>query len=160
MTLFEIPIYSMKYEEFNQKWNQKKQEIYRECLHSGYNEEKALSITKDTFVKYDKWRFNQIIGYIVISIMRTDVHFRIYMIDNKRYCFNTHVKHFMNDMHINGAHIYVAGKDDKHIHSEVKQMLDHLIEKHIKKSRYVDRSVFDNLFDRIDIRKMIDEIDL
>ena len=84
VTLFEIPIYSMEEKEFNRRWDKEiKKYIY---TNEQYNQ------IRNTFFPKNLWKYNQIIGYIVINLLKydygIDINFEWYQSDKKLYRYS------------------------------------------------------------------------
>ena len=77
-TLFEIPIYSMSKKEFNRRWDKQKQKLHDTYVSHGHSEEDTQYYVSRFSFPRSLWEYNQIIGYIKISVSRHDVWFDIY----------------------------------------------------------------------------------
>ena len=64
--IFEVPIYSMKEDIFNNRWKN-----YFQNNFSNVNKEIMESI-KDVYFPMNVWKYNQIVGYITISISKNE----------------------------------------------------------------------------------------
>lgn len=151
-TLFEIPIYSMSEAEFNNRWdarNKKLSEFFGEKVNA-----RLLASNHPENV----WKYNQIIGYIVISVSKSDVWFDIYKSLDSKYYAVSKTKHFIQNMQVNGLHFGVNNENDTEIHEEIKDMLRNVEKDYIKKEMFIDYSTFSNVFDAIDIRRMMDNL--
>ena len=131
VTLFEIPIYSMEEKEFNRRWDKEiKKYIY---TNEQYNQ------IRNTFFPKNLWKYNQIIGYIVINLVKydygIDINFEWYQSDKKLYRFNSN-----------------------EIKNEIRELLDDLIKDECLKKRYVDLSVFEIQLKYMNIKKIISDL--
>lgn len=158
-TLFEIPVYSMSREEFDGKWKAKRDALYKQFIQSGHSESSAQQGVSDCYYPRWLWKYNQIAGYIKISVTKCDVLFDLYCSMDKKYCLDSKTKHFIEDWSINGAHFYVGEKSDKEIKEEIRFWLKEIEKDHLHRFRkkfYVDYSTFNNIFNFVNIREIID----
>ena len=77
--IFEVPIYSMKEDIFNNR-----QKNYFQNNFSNVNKEIMESI-KDVYSPMNVWKYNQIVGYITISISKNNIWFDLYSSLNKKF---------------------------------------------------------------------------
>lgn len=77
-TLFEIPIYAMSENEFNKRWNEKREKLYADFVKHGHTDESAKQGVSSCFYPRWLWEYNQIIGYIKVSVTATDVIFDVF----------------------------------------------------------------------------------
>lgn len=109
------------------------------------------------------WKYNQIIGYIVISISKYDVWFDCYLTLNKyyskkRFVFNSKNKNFMHDIGLS-HHFRVEKEDDNDkIIQELNNKLSELIEDELLKKYYVDINVFKKQSEYINVRQVMNEL--
>lgn len=81
---FEIPIYSMKEEDYDRRMDEK---LQREINRYGLEEDNPnyklafYSIHKHV---YRTWQYNQIVGYFRLYKFATEIYGKIWMIENKR----------------------------------------------------------------------------
>lgn len=154
-TLFELPIYSMSEKEFNKRWNKKKANLYNSFINSGHTDDSAkLGISTICF-PHCLWRYNQIVGFIKISVSKHDVWFDIYCSLDKIYYADSKQKHFIQDIHANGTHFYVSNPIDTEIKEAIRECLKGIEKDHLRKSFYVDYSTFNNIFDYINIEQIM-----
>lgn len=157
-TLFEIPIYSMPEKEFKKRWDKWKSEVYNSFVSHGHSDESARMGLHAIIYPEDVWKYNQIVGYIVISVSKNDVWFDIYMSLYERYRAISRTKHFIQNTHVNGLHFHVTNENDVEIHGKIKKWLSIIEKDNIRKTMFVDYSVFDNTFEAVDIRKIMSNI--
>lgn len=148
--LFEIPIYTMDKEKFENKWRQKEQKYFEMSSCETFEEYKKE--TRLCFCPYNIWQYNQIIGYIIISVSKNDVWFERYLADIGRIIFDSKQKRFMNNKPINGMHFYTSGMDNSKIIALIKDMQESVVKQFIDKKYYVDKTVFNNLIDNVDFK--------
>lgn len=158
-TLFEIPIYSMTEKEFNQRWKKIKDNLYKKFVSGGHTDKSKLNnyIHELNFPR-DVWKYNQIIGYVRLSVTRQDVVFAKYLARSERYHADSRVKKFIEYIPIHGANFYTKGKSDEEIKRKIFESLKHIEKFHIKKRFYVDYSVFNNIIDHINIKDIMDSL--
>lgn len=145
--LFEIPIYAMSEELFNKRWKEKKEKLYEEFISSGLTKEEAEQGVSSCYYPKWLWQYNQIIGFIKISVNATDVIFDVFCSMDKKYYIDSRQKHFIEDLRCNGTHFYAIGKAEKTIKKEIREWLKIIETEHLKKQFYVDYSTFNNIFD-------------
>ena len=157
--IFEIPIYAMSEKEFNRRWQKEKEKLYEQFILGGHSDKtKIESLIKDIFFPRDVWKFNQIIGYIRLSVTRQDVLFEIYLARAKRYHANSRVKKFITYYPAHKTHFYAMYKSDEEIKKGISDYLKHIEKFHIKKRFYIDYSVFNNIIDHIKIKEIMASI--
>ncbi len=157
-TLFEIPIYAMSEKEFNKRWNKKKAELYDMFISSGHSDESAKSGIKMLCFPRYLWKYNQIIGYIRISISIHDIWFDVYRSLDKIYYADSRQKHFIENIHANGTHFYVSKQSDEEIKREIREMLKEIEKEHLRKNFYVDYSTFDNILEYVNIQEIMNSM--
>lgn len=72
-TLFEIPVYSMSEKEFNRRWDKLDRKLRETYTTSSHHEEDSLHFVSSISFPRNIWKYNQIIGYIKISVSNHDV---------------------------------------------------------------------------------------
>lgn len=153
--IFEIPIYSIKEDKFYQKWKDYKEKCKKRFLeHNDELGDYELWFDRSNFPKY-VWKYNQIIGYIQISIKEKDIIFDLWLSKDKRYTYNTTKKHFIEYIPTNGLHFFVNNMKDKEIKVEINKFLKIIESDFIKENMYLDRTIYDNLINIINIKNMI-----
>src|SRR5574344_1186045 len=120
--LFEVPIYSMKENIFNKKW----EHFFAEKVNktSGDNKISFNNWLRDNYYSQRQWKFNKIIGSLVILYRDNSLWFDEYLtLDN-----NIHAvaksKHFSINQNLICYHFYV---DFKKNDEDIKQELLHWI---------------------------------
>lgn len=151
--IFEVPIYSMKEDIFNNRWKN-----YFENNFSNVNKEIMESI-KDVYFPMNVWKYNQIVGYITISISKNDIWFGLYSSLNKKFQFKSKTKQFIQDTNLLGWHFRVEDEDNNDfIKNNIIKWLNNLIKEKQFKNRYIDLSVFNQQVQFINIRDAIDNL--
>lgn len=140
--LFEIPIYSMSEKEFNKRWKKRKDYLYNMFISGRNTEEDARRFVSDSCFPKCVWKYNQIIGFIRISVSKRDVWFDIYRSLDKIYYANSKTKHFIQNMHANGTHFYVSNLTNEYIKPNILETLKSIEKNSLKKKFYVDYSAF------------------
>lgn len=155
--LFEIPIYPWSEEVFNAKWKKKNSKFIGQMTQDGCLMKDAEDIASRLSFPYRLWRYNQIIGYITISVSKQDVLFDLYCTMDKRFHFDMKTKHFIQNYGMLGTHFYIGRMTDVEIKTEIRSWLKMIQNDHLARF-YIDYSVFDTVFDHINIRNIVDEI--
>lgn len=151
--IFEVPIYSMKEDIFNNRWKN-----YFQNNFSNVNKEIMESI-KDVYFPMNVWKYNQIVGYITISISKNDIWFDLYSSLNKKFQFKSKTKQFIQDTNLLGWHFRVEDDDNNDfIKNNIIKLLNNLIKEKQFKNRYIDLSVFNQQIQFINIRDAIDNL--
>ncbi len=153
--LFEIPIYSMSEKEFNKRWKKRKDSLYEFFINGGSTEEHAKHVVSCSCFPKCVWKYNQIIGFIQISVSKKDVWFDIYRSLDKIYYADSKSKHFIQNIHANGTHFYVFGMTNEDIKQNILKELKSIEKYHLEKKFYVDYSAFYNIFDYVDISQIM-----
>lgn len=105
------------------------------------------------------WKYNQIVGYITISISKNDIWFDLYSSINKKFQFKSKMKQFIQDTNLLGWHFRVEeNQDNDFIKNNIIKWLNNLIKEKEFKNRYVDLSVFNQQIQFINIRAAIDNL--
>lgn len=151
--IFEIPIYSMKKETFDNRW--------KSYFKNNFNnlDKEIMESIKDVYFPMNVWKYNQIVGYITISISKNDIWFDLYSSLNKKFQFKSKTKQFIQDINLLGWHFRVEDDDNNDfIKNEIIKWLNNLIKEKQFKSRYIDLSVFNEQVQFINIRDAIDNL--
>ncbi len=157
-TLFEIPIYSMSEKEFNKRWDKQKKSLYDTYISHGHSDEETRFNISNTCFPRSTWKYNQIVGYIKISVSRHDVWFDIFCSMDKKYYVDSTQKHFILHLPSNGTHFYCSNPQDDKIKRKITEYLKSIEDDHLKKIRkflYVDYSTFDNVIEYVNIEQIM-----
>ena len=156
-TIFEIPIYSMKEEIFNARWNKYREEEYLYVAKGKkIDAERKRILDEHNFPMY-AWKYNQIIGYIVISVQNKDIVFDIFCSIKERYYAKSKFKTFMQNWLINGEHFLTVNLSEQEIKDNIILYLRNIEANHLNNKFYVDYSTFNNVLPFIDIKKIIEK---
>lgn len=154
-TIFEIPIYSMTEKSFNSKWEKIKQEEYNYVSKGKELNPEYKRILDEHNFPMCVWKYNQIIGYIVISIQNKDIVFDIYCCTEKRYMAKSKSKKFIKNWYINGMHFLSTPLSEKEIKEKILEYLKIIENEELNSKFYIDYSTFNNIFSYINITKLI-----
>ena len=153
-TLFEIPIYAMSEKEFNKRWDKKKHKL----MISGHSEEDAKELIRNIYFPRTLWKYNQIIGFIIIAATQQDIVFEIFCSMDRKYYLNSQSKHFIQYYSSLGNHFPVIDETEEGIKQKVCEMLKR-IEKYdinpINRNYYIDYSTFNNVIDFVNIKQIM-----
>ncbi len=154
-TLFEIPIYSMSEKEFNKRWKKRKDFLYNMFINGGHTENNARLYVSDICFPKCVWKYNQIIGFIRVSVSKHEVWFNIYRSLDNIYYADSKYKHFIQDIQANGTHFYVSNPTNEYIKQNIREWLKGIETSHSEKRFFVDYSTFDNIFGYVDIAQIM-----
>lgn len=154
-TLFEIPIYAMSKKEFNKRWDKQREKMYNNFISLGNTDEKAQIYISRFCFPYSIWEYNQIIGFIKISVSGREVCFNLYCSSDKIYHAHSKNKHFIQYEPTNSTHFYVSDLIDEKIKQNIRKQLKSIEKDKLKKKFYVDYSTFDNIFEYVDIAQIM-----
>ena len=152
--LFEIPIYSMKENEY-----------IKRCYK--YIDEKSNMTTPDNYKSFHDymekkkkkkrpWRYNQIVGYITISFKDNSIWFDEYCTFDKRIHAIADTKHIIHNMMLNGYHFYLkSDMNNSEIKDEILNWIKGIEKNIINKPLYLDKELFLLQLKSTDIKKMI-----
>ena len=155
--IFEIPIYSMSEMEFDKRYKKKKESLSYESIDESSKRDINTSLFPTCL-----WKYNQIIGYITISVERNEVILGLYCSRDKKYLADTKIKHFIQNWDINGTHFYVSDETAlDEIKKKILEMLKFIEEVHLHPKHplfYIDYLTFYNIFDYVDIKQIMKTI--
>ena len=155
--LCDIPIYPISKEGYDKKVNSKREEYYNYFTERQNEDEFSKEQSKRLMLPFVNWKYNEMIGYIELSINKNDVVFNLYMADIERYKYFGYKKHYMNFIPTCGLHFYAGNKNDKEIKDEIKEYVNMIKNDVIyRKNSYLDETILINIIEYVDIRKFID----
>ncbi len=157
-TLFEIPIYSMSQKKFENRWKKKRDNLYKQFIEQGHTEESAHIGVSNCFYPRWLWQYNQVVGYIRVSVTKVDVLFDLYCSLDERYAIDSKSRHYIQNWSLNGTHFRIGEKNNEEIRENIKSWLKVIENNHIPKRFYVDYSTFDNILDFLNIRGIVDTL--
>ena len=127
--IIEIPIYSMPRNEFNRRWDNWKKKWYERSEQMGHSaeetEEVVMMIMNGQYPR-NVWKYNQIVGFIEISIGSRDVSFNVQKTLDKRMIAVSKTKHFIQDLSTNGMHFPINKMSNEEILSKIEEYLNTL----------------------------------
>ena len=133
IVLFEIPIYSMNRETFDERIKDIKYDYYKNRI----------------------WKYNQIIGYIEITYSRDSIWFELYKADIKRVQVITNAKKYITKQGINGYSLFIEDKySNIEVADKIKNKIDVIIEEFVNPKYYVDLELFNNIYKNIDYKNV------
>ena len=98
------------------------------------------------------WKFNQIIGYITISVSHDDVVFQLYRcLNKKRILPKSPYKNYIEDCHSTGLHFRAVGMGNDEIRQTIQKYLRSIEKEYLPEKFVVDYSAFNNVFAHTDI---------
>lgn len=152
--IFEIPIYSMTNDEYKKRCFKYIDKIASTTTNDNYNFfHQHLELQ---YYKKRPWKYNQIIGYIVVSYKDSSIWFDEYCtLDKKIHAIGDN-KHIIDNLDLNGYHFYINGnmKNDA-IKKAILKWIEIIERDSIKKPLFLDKSVFLLQLEYIDIEKII-----
>lgn len=152
--LFDIPIYSMSKEKFKDKWDNYDNKM-RNTLFKG-KEDIYNNNVKKFPDSIRKWKYNQIIGYIVILYSDDTIWFDLYLTDVGKVHFKTHKKHPIVNMNINGYHFMIEKEHKKEeIIQKMYGYINLIQNEFLSKNNYIDTESFDNIVKIVDFSTLI-----
>lgn len=155
--LFSIPIYSFSKEECEKRYRI----FIDKQVPKFYESEERLKKTADARAVLrpkDVWLYNQIIGYIRVSLANQDVLFEVYMpLGRKRYQAFSNRKSYMENWHLNGYHFRFRDMSNEQITHEIREWLVAISKIEGLKRWHVDITVFDDIAKFIDFRALIND---
>ncbi len=155
--LFEIPIYSMNQNTFENKWEQFKQRSIENYLKLNPELGNYEYWLKKMYFPQYVWKYNQIIGYIQILIKNKDIIFELFITKDKNIHYNGKTKHFIEYCPTNGLHFFTDDKNEQDIKIEISKFLTMIKNEFINKNYFLDLTTYNNLINNINIKKIIEE---
>lgn len=154
LILFDIPIYSMTEKEYKNRCY-KYIEKYA-CETTPDNYELFYSHLENSCYKSRPWKYNQIVGYIIISFKDGSIWFDEYRTSDKRIRAIGNAKHIIQNMMLNGYHFYLRNNmDNNEIKNEMIKWIEDIEKNTINKPLWLDKNMFLLQLNCIDIKKMI-----
>lgn len=156
--LFEIPIYSMPKNVFDNKWKKIKQREVENLLKINDELDKYEYWINKIYFPISVWKYNQIVGYIQILIKNKDIIFELFLTEDKNIHFNGKSKHFIVYSPTNGLHFFTDDKNNQEIKDEITKFLSIIKRDFISKRFFVDLTTYNNLINNINIKQIIEKI--
>ncbi len=155
ITLFEIPIYLTSKKIYEEYIIELKQDLYNYAIEKGCTEDEANYCVEIQYSNFNLWEYNQIVGYIKISLTSHDVWFEIYNSFKQKHYKLSNKKNHIKDTHTLGLHFNIDNKENEYIKTNIKNMLKNIKKQHIRKNWYIEQSAFNNTIDYLDIEGLI-----
>lgn len=154
LKMFEIPIYSMTEEEYKKRCYKYITEYANKTITNNY--ESFYNYLENLYYKNRPWKYNQIVGYIIISFKDNSIWLDVYCTFDKRIRAIGNAKHIIKNIMLNGHHFYLRNNmDDSEIKNEIIKWLESIEKNIINKPFWLDKDMFLLQLDCIDIKKMI-----
>lgn len=154
--LFNIPIYSYSKAEFDQKWENKKLEGVKSWLESGKTVQQAKYLVQEFSHPYCIWKYNQIIGWFNVSIReQNDIFIEVFLTDAKTIRFDSTRKTFVVEKTSTNMHFDTTGMNNQEIVERIYQIISNYQKEKLARSRYIDFTNFNNVYQYIDYNKII-----
>lgn len=154
MNIFNIPIYRTSIDKFEEelKKDKLKKEDFKQI---DWNYVERMNYILDTL--WFPWKFNEIIGYIRISLTRTDIEGALYLGNYKRIrrnYQNRKIKYQNTLFRIN----YTSLRKSTEIFEILKKEIEKIVkQEHSLKNRYVDIDSYESIAKYIDWQKVIQD---
>ena len=159
LILFEIPIYSMKKDTYNKRCYNHIEKYAKQTTPNNY--EFFYSFLKNTILIQRPWLYNQIIGYIVISFYQNSIWFDEYATLDKKIHAIGNTKHYIKNMMLNGYHFFVPNNmTNAEIKHNIIKWIKSIEKEILNKPWFLEKELFINQLNYIDIRKIIDDINI
>ena len=166
--LFEIPIYLMDETDYRIKWQEKH---YKHAIEFVYGDTllaqlksflRSRGISKVINRHKELWKFNQIVGYIVVAVCNNDIEFNLYLPTNgdkirDRISYNRSSMLYFERVVPSGYHFnYEQCKSEFEIKERIKEFVGWVINDYAKPPRYVDMFSFETTLDCMDLNKLME----
>jgi hypothetical protein len=155
----EIPIYSITESEFNKRENKKKERRQEDLISGGNPVEMAQEIMQKDSQFSQVWKYNKIIGYVTITVSKQDMWFHIYCKSYyKMFASKGRNSNIVERQSLFNHFPIDCSMTNSDIRKKAKSCL-HIIEKSdFKNKLYLDYDVFDNTFEYLDVRRIVNGI--
>ena len=150
----------MKEAEFDKRWSNRISKLADKGA-----DEQLVSLLRRFYFPQTIWRYNQIVGYVAISISKFTIWIDWWLALNKneqrkKFRFDSRKRQFMFD--VGTLHHFRVEKDNDNelIKEGIKKCLnsDEIYPNDIiRKYYYIDMTTFENQIKHLDIRRAIDE---
>jgi len=159
VVLCEVPIYGTTQESYNKYWDLQAEKFIKECL-AVAPDRKDIKQLRGTFLRNVMWKYNQIVGFIRISMSRNEINFEEFISFSK---YRRDNKRTVSLIQFNGDHHFYIGhaNSNKEISTMIREELEGYV-KHKLKSHpnyYFDTTAFLNIIDYIDFISLIKRIE-
>ena len=157
--VFEIPIYSMTEKEFKHRWDKWEDDLRERSDQANHSEEETEEIVKSIMSnQYPRnvWKYNQIVGFVEISISNRDVVFNVQRTLDTRIQAVGKTKHYIQDMMTNGMHFPFDTMENEEIVTKIDTYLDS-IEQELTKPFCLCRDTYNNIKNYIDFKGLVEQ---
>ena len=162
--IFEMPIYGVSETAFSRKWNEKADGFAQTSytLNRCEDVDTEKNRLRGIIMRSEKrqYMYNQIVGFLVISIDGTDANFSLYLSDVQyRYSAKKSQKS-VRQMVRSGDHLYIGNlKSNSALAMLIKERINYEVEylKRVHKGYFLDTTVFDEVIDHIDLLSIINK---
>lgn len=124
--IFEIPIYSMPKSVFDEKWAQWKSKWYEMMKQRGRNQDEineTMSLIMRDQDQRNIWKYNQIVGFVEVSITSRDIVFNECRTLDKKIRAITNKKRFIQDLHTIGKHFPIGNLENEELVSNIDEYI-------------------------------------
>lgn len=154
--LFEIPIYSMSKEEYKKRCIKYINRHAKETTMDNYDF--YYDHLKEEYFIDRPWKFNQIIGFVVIYYKPNSIWFNEYITSDKNIHAISKTKHFIKNTYLEVYNFHIKDSmNNENIKDEIIYYINSLKKDIFLKRYFFDDSLFQRQIKYIDIRKMIDD---
>lgn len=154
LKMFEIPIYSMTEKEYKKRCYKYITEQASKTTPDNYK--LFYSYLENLYYKNRPWKYNQIVGYIIISYRDNSIWFDEYCTFDKRIRALADTKHIIQNMMLNGHHFYLRNNmNNSEIKNEIIKLIKSIEKNIINTPLWLDKNMFLSQLNCIDIKKMI-----
>ncbi len=125
--------------------------------HGKMDEKHFSELMYHSYYQKSLWEYNQIDGYLVISIDRKEVVFEEFGLFNppERYFWDSKVRRFFEPKRKPGMHLYCNGWDNQIFRERISSFLTDYGKELEKTGRYLDQECFLNLMQAIDFTQIV-----
>lgn len=153
--IFEIPVYAMPKKVFYKRWEKVKNKTLDMFVSSGWKENEAKRTIDQLYFPYTVFDYNQIIGYLIISINSNDVFADYFYTEDEVFRIASKRRHFMSLMP-SIDHLRIYGCTNNEIADKIKELVDDC-KSYIDKRFYIDDEIFNRLLYCVDYNRIISE---
>ena len=164
--IFEIPIYGISEARFNKKWSKKADDFINTSytLIGCQNIESEKKRLRGIFKQYEErpYRYNQIVGCLVVSIDRSDINLSLYLSDVQYRYDAKRTERLIKKRMRSGDHSYIGNlKSNSELAMEIKKYVNFEVEnlKRYHKNYFLDTTAFDAIINHIDLLSIINKED-
>ena len=150
--LFEIPVYALTEEELVKRVNRYKDRLFK-------NEYAVTSVNYDLLKAICKglhlWKYNHIVGYIVVIKEGNDIVFELYKTECQKYYWSSSVKKAIYNNMITGYHFRLTdGITNDDIIEKILDYCRDIKERFFGNVAYLDTELFDLYSNCIDFKEV------